>query len=452
MAEGLSTPALGPWLGQGFRSFANQWESLTQEPVLSNGGPSILGRPIEAAPDTDVLELGNSEAVTNRLIPPGGFEMSPNGTYQFSRFAASASLDLSFTQSSLQVSSEDDSTQVLSSLSELNISLRVSAEFEEALIETGRNRGGNIPQSFRAASEAVVNQFAAQQIRATLNFNLSFSQSSLSFSSTGAGLEDLSGFADDGTLSGYLTLLESFFGDDERFENFLERLESFVQGIMGGGMGAAKTEAEPVSASLPEGQSLTAQTTSLDVSIELSFESTTIQVSNGQQMESSDPIVLDLDGDGIELSSASKGVRFDLDADGRTEKMATATGGDGLLALDRNGNGVIDDGRELFGDQNGAKNGFEELARFDSNLDGAIDSRDAVFDRLRVWADSNLDGISQAGELLTLSNAGISSINLGYRDVSEAASGGNKIAQRSFFTKSDGSHGQAVDALLNRLA
>jgi hypothetical protein len=143
---------------------------------------------------------------------------------------------------------------------------------------------------------------------------------------------------------------------------------------------------------------------------------------------------------------------FDLDADGQTERTATATGGDGLLVLDRNGNGSIDNGRELFGDQNGATNGFEELARFDSNRDGAINSRDVVFDQLRVFVDSNLDGVSQATELFTLAQLGVASINLGAKNVNEEAAGGNRIAQRSFFTRDDGSRGAAVDALLNRLA
>lgn len=77
-------------------------------------------------------------------------------------------------------------------------------------------------------------------------------------------------------------------------------------------------------------------------------------------------------------------MRFDLDADGRMDSISVPTGDDALLALDRNGNGRIDDGRELFGDQHGAVNGFAELARFDDNGNGRIDAADAVFDQLRL--------------------------------------------------------------------
>ncbi len=182
----------------------------------------------------------------------------------------------------------------------------------------------------------------------------------------------------------------------------------------------------------------------------LTYESTSIEVSAGQAT-ASDPIVLDLDGDGIELTGVSQGVSFDLNADGSIETAATVTGGDGLLALDKNNNGAIDDGTELFGDQNGASNGFEELAKYDSNRDGSIDSKDAIYDQLRVLVRSDSEDSRSLGQLLTLTQAGINSISLGAQDVSESASGGNKIAQRSYFTRNDGSTGAAVDALLNRL-
>ncbi len=136
-----------------------------------------------------------------------------------------------------------------------------------------------------------------------------------------------------------------------------------------------------------------------------------------------DPLVLDLDGDGIEavgINSANP-ILFDHNAD----TVKTATGwikaDDGILVLDRNGNGTIDSGRELFGDNTllttgayaglHAANGFQALADLDTNADKKVDSADAAYAQLRVWQDTNQDGISQAGELKTLSQLGIASIS-----------------------------------------
>jgi hypothetical protein len=136
-----------------------------------------------------------------------------------------------------------------------------------------------------------------------------------------------------------------------------------------------------------------------------------------------DPLVLDLDGDGLEITPLKNGVMFD--ADGDTVKNASAWIGanDGLLVRDLDSNGVIDSGRELFGDNtrlaNGqtAAHGFAALADLDLGSvvngvtvgagDGVIDTRDACFAELRVWRDLNQDGVSQADELATLTEAGI---------------------------------------------
>ncbi|MFM9901707.1 MAG: RTX toxin, partial [Polaromonas sp.] len=137
-----------------------------------------------------------------------------------------------------------------------------------------------------------------------------------------------------------------------------------------------------------------------------------------------DPLILDLDGDGIEAIGINPvtPILFDMDGDG----VKTATGwikaDDGIVVLDRNGNGLIDSGRELFGDSTvltrgpragqTAANGYEALADLDINGDGAINSADAAYADLRVWQDANQDGISQANELRTLSDAGIASMNV----------------------------------------
>lgn len=113
-----------------------------------------------------------------------------------------------------------------------------------------------------------------------------------------------------------------------------------------------------------------------------------------------DPLVLDLDGDGLELTGASGNVLFDHNADGIRTGTGWARADDGFLVRDLNGNGRIDSGRELFGvdtlKRNGqfASQGFEALADLDVNGDGQITSADAAWAQLQVWRDANQDGIS----------------------------------------------------------
>ncbi|VXC75983.1 conserved hypothetical protein [Pseudomonas sp. 8Z] len=157
-----------------------------------------------------------------------------------------------------------------------------------------------------------------------------------------------------------------------------------------------------------------------------------------------DPLVLDLAGNGFATSGLSRPVRFDLDADGRMDSISAPSGDDALLALDRNGNGRIDDGRELFGDQHGAANGFAELARFDDNGDGRIDAADNLFDQLRLLRFDARGG----QHLQTLAEAGVSAIDLRARDVNIALGAYDQIAQLGQFQFADGRSGQAADLLL----
>jgi len=181
--------------------------------------------------------------------------------------------------------------------------------------------------------------------------------------------------------------------------------------------------------------------------LEFEFEySESAQVT--EQVQSSDPLTLDLNGDGVSLSHYSQGASFDITGTGRVVTTAFVTGGDAFLAMDRNGNGAIDSGRELFGDQRGAANGFEELARVDSNRDGLINSQDASYGQLRLFRD-NGNGRTEQGELMSLLQAGIAEINLRYANVSLNAAGDNKLAQVGQFRRTDGTTGQVADALLN---
>lgn len=123
------------------------------------------------------------------------------------------------------------------------------------------------------------------------------------------------------------------------------------------------------------------------------------------------PLVLDLDGDGVELSTlAATGALFDLDGDGFAEKTGWVRPDDGILAIDGNGNGLTDGISEVFG--NATTNGFIELAALDSTADGVIDALDARFGDLLVWRDANGNGFSEADELKPLAEHGIASISL----------------------------------------
>ena len=133
-----------------------------------------------------------------------------------------------------------------------------------------------------------------------------------------------------------------------------------------------------------------------------------------------DPLTLDLDGDGLETvaPSSTNPIYFDHDGDGVKNGTGWVKPDDGFLVLDRDGNGTIDSGRELFGDSTplaaggNAANGFAALAQEDTNFDGEVDTNDANFSRLRVWRDLNQDGLSQSDELSTLDSLNIAALNV----------------------------------------
>ncbi len=148
-----------------------------------------------------------------------------------------------------------------------------------------------------------------------------------------------------------------------------------------------------------------------------------------------DPIVLDLDGDGIELNSlASSLVRYDLDDDGLQERVGWVGAQDGLLFHDINGNGLVDGVAELFGSAN--VDGYDELKLLDSNNDTKISNLDAEFANLKVWQDLNQDGVSTSDEILTLAQAGIVRFNLNYVQLN-AEVGGNITARKGSYVRAD---------------
>jgi hypothetical protein len=158
-----------------------------------------------------------------------------------------------------------------------------------------------------------------------------------------------------------------------------------------------------------------------------------------QQPGYGSPVLLSF-GDGRhELTSAAEGVLFDIDGDGRVERVAwtRAEADEAFLALDRDGSGTIDSGRELFGDASpqlpsAEANGFRALALFDEphnggDGDGWIGPEDAIFARLLLWRDADHDGVSQPDELVPADGSGLEGIDLAYRPAARQDEHGNQF-------------------------
>jgi hypothetical protein len=167
------------------------------------------------------------------------------------------------------------------------------------------------------------------------------------------------------------------------------------------------------------------------------------------------PIIISLTGDAT-LTNARRGVPFDLDCDGVPEQLPwPRTDNEGWLVLDRNGNGRIDDGTELFGnrtplpDGTPASDGFAALRALDDNGDGRIDASDRGFAQLRLWLDSRRDGVCEPADLVSLQSVGIDWISVNYRLSRKKDRWGNVFRYRAKVHLSSGREVWAYDVFLN---
>ena len=173
------------------------------------------------------------------------------------------------------------------------------------------------------------------------------------------------------------------------------------------------------------------------------------------------PLILDLDGGGISNSGIAPGlpILFDHDGDGLRNATGWVGAGEAIVVRDLDGNGTIDSGRELFGDNTlltrgpkagqRAASGFEALADLDSNNDGQFNAADAAFASVKLWKDANQNGISEAGELFTFAQLGVQGIKVaGWVDGTRLTDAdgeltGNRQILAGTFTWGNGGNGQA---------
>lgn len=296
----------------------------------------------------------------------------------------------------------------------------------------------------------ITNQLREMTARAVSSSSISW-QTALGDSASGSAI--LMGGKEGIQIQTYIEMIKQLAEDDQALNNFLKRFEAFLQKDQEGNVSmeemaeefAVDMQSYYSQTAVVEEQAEHSETAAAQLEV-IQHEDGSIEIR--EVVQQADPLVFDLDGEGFELTDVDNGVSFDINADGQADKTAFVQGGDAFLALDRNNNGTIDGGHELFGDQHGATDGLDELRKFDSNIDGVIDSTDGIFSSLRLFTDKNMDGKSQPGELRTLLEEGIVSIDLN-GETSNQNINGNRISVISSYQRQDGTHHQIGDAFLN---
>lgn len=426
-------------------------------PRFSNfpgSGSAAALLPSRPAPQRDaaLVQPNQEQALT---------EAFEGAVYRSLETRQSLSLQLASTQARLGQGGAEGGAGASLETTQLTFDFFKETRYEEVALFQQRTQsaGANLDSDRQASLYA-----ASQEISTRFEFSLSISGAALNgFAKTAEGAsgsnelmdkllaatEKLMGKADE-FINEFFSQLDGTDGEfnaesiDELFNEFVSGLLDAFSGDFGAALGLGNNNA---GSSGKSGATLQSTSVQLEFKFEFSASVTTTEA----QVQQGDPIVFDLDNDGIELSNYQNGARFDLMATGRAQQTAFVNGGDAFLALDRNKDGSINSGLELFGEQHGAKNGFEELRKFDVNGDGAINRNDAIFNELKLFKD-NGNGLTEAGELLSLADAGIDEILLNYREADQKAAGGNRLTQIASYLRNDGSKGQVADALLNYIA
>lgn len=430
--------------------------ATTFTPRLSNFPGS--GTPSSLLPSRPDPQRGAAQVQPNQ--EQALTEAYKNAVYRSLETRQSLTLKLSSARLELGQGNQDGSTTSSAEAGQLTFNFFQESRLDElALFQKRTDATGD-----KLVGSQKADFFAArQEIAARFEFSVSISGAALNgFAKTADGASDSNELMDKllaatkkllgqatEAINNFFSQLDGTSGDynakslDDLFNEFVSGLLDAFSGDLGTALGLGGPSAQ----SANSGTGTQATSVQLEFKFEFSASVSTTQAT----VQQGDPIVFDLDNDGIELSGYQQGARFDLLGNGSAQKTAFVNGGDAFLALDRNKDGIINSGQELFGEQHGAKNGFEELRKFDLNGDGVINRNDAIYNDLLLFKD-NGNGITENGELISLADAGIAEIQLGYKNVDERAAGGNRIAQVASYIRNDGRQGKVADALLNYIA
>jgi hypothetical protein len=179
-------------------------------------------------------------------------------------------------------------------------------------------------------------------------------------------------------------------------------------------------------------QAQTDYNNALKVGIEDEFALAAVKIFKVVPCNVSDPLIVDVNKNGkFDITTIENGVNFSFTG---TRSQATAwLSGDGFLFHDRNSNGIVDNGTELFGTDRSFDGGFAHLAHFDSDKSGVVDHKDEVYKSLFVWVDTNLDGVSTKDEVKTLLDVGIVNIDITAQNYNKNVNG-NLIKKVSYGT------------------
>lgn len=176
-----------------------------------------------------------------------------------------------------------------------------------------------------------------------------------------------------------------------------------------------------------------------------------VSIADGTSVELAAPVILDLDGKGVQTLSQEAGLRFDLDGDGLADRTSWIGTTEGFLFLDRDGDGTLSDAKEFsfIDDLPGATSDLEGLRMFDSSGDGFLSAADKRFPDFRVWQDKNSNGTVDAGEVQTFTGAGVRTINLtatAYTGVN--AAGDTAVVAKGSYVRTNGTTMDLLDAAL----